>query len=141
VSDVPKYFTHYWKNQTWEREWELWETSPENYPLNHAADNKFAERGVALGDYVYPVTVMGGELYLLGRMRVDKVCGFEEAARELGTEDLWEADDHVVSAERPGGAAGASGTVASRRRRRYQRPGVRLRRPSGPTDATRGARA
>jgi hypothetical protein len=30
---------------------------------------------------------------------VDKVYGFEEAARELGTEDLWEAEDHFVSTE------------------------------------------
>lgn len=96
---MPRYFTHYWKNETWEREWELWEASPDGCPLNHAADNRFAERGVGPGDYVYPVTVAGGELYLMGRMKVEKVCGFEEATEELGTDDLWEAEDHVVSAE------------------------------------------
>ncbi len=96
---MPRYFTHYWRNETWERERELWETNPEGYPLNHAADNKFAERGVGAGDYVYPVTLARGELYLLGRMKVEKVCGFEEAAEELGTEDLWDANDHVVSTE------------------------------------------
>ncbi|MDP9475371.1 MAG: HNH endonuclease [Actinomycetota bacterium] len=96
---MPRYFTHYWRNGTWEREWELWKTSPDDYPLNHAADNRFAERGVGPGDYVYPVTVVEGELYLLGRMRVDKVCSEEEAAKKLGTRDLWEAGDHVVSTE------------------------------------------
>ncbi len=61
---MPRYFTHYWRNETCEREKELWETNPEGYPLNHAADNRYAERGVAAGDYIYPVTVVEGELYV-----------------------------------------------------------------------------
>ena len=55
---MPRYFTHYWKNETWEWEWELWETNPDDHPLNHVADNKFAERGVGPEDDVYPVTVV-----------------------------------------------------------------------------------
>ena len=49
---MPRSFTYYWRNETWERE--LWEANPEGHSLNPAADNKFAERGVGAGDYVYP---------------------------------------------------------------------------------------
>ncbi len=91
---MPRYFTHYWKNDTWENESRM---SSGDDALEHVADNKFVERGLEPGDFVYPVTVMDGELYLLGRLEVGKVCDFSEAASILGTENLWEATDHVVA--------------------------------------------
>src|SRR5829696_1148324 len=94
---MTRYFTHYWKNDTWERERQQ-TISEVRGDLEHAADNKFLERGVRPGDFVYPVTVMEGVLYVMCRLEVEKVCDFDEAASILGTTDLWEADDHIVAA-------------------------------------------
>lgn len=90
---MPRYFTHYWKNSTWKNARRV---SAPGEPLTHVADNKFVERGVEPGDFIYVVTVMDGELYLLGRLEVGKICDFDEAVSALGTEDLWEASDHVI---------------------------------------------
>ncbi len=65
--------------------------------MDHVADNRFVDRGVQPGDFIYAVTVMDGELYLLARLEVGKICDFDEAASILGTEDLWEASDHVIA--------------------------------------------
>ena len=93
---MPRYFTHYWKNSTWEFTRRL---SGPDETLDHVADNRFVERGVGRGDYIYAVTNMQGELYLLGRLRVGRVCDRDEAARALGTDDLWDASDHVLASE------------------------------------------
>lgn len=91
---MPRYFTHYWKNSTWENSRRM--SAPEEM-LGHVADNQFVERGVEPGDFIYAVTVMDGELYLLARLELGKICDFDEAASILGTEDLWEASDHVIA--------------------------------------------
>jgi hypothetical protein len=96
---MPRYFTHYWKNETWEYHKDLWEKSLSEDLLRHVADNKFVDRGVKTGDYIYPITVMDGTLYLLGRLKVGEVCDFEEAASTLGTTELWEARDHIIASE------------------------------------------
>lgn len=93
---MPRYFTHYWTNDTWEN---AHRSSAPDAPLEHTAGNRFVERGVGPGDFVYVVTIIKGELYLLGRLRVGKVCDTNEAIRTLGTRDLWKASDHVVASE------------------------------------------
>jgi 5-methylcytosine-specific restriction protein A len=67
--------------------------------LSHTASNQFVERGIESGDFLYPVTVMEGALYVLGWMKVGRVCSAEEAASILGTYDLYDASDHTVAAE------------------------------------------
>jgi hypothetical protein len=96
---VPRYFTHYWKNETWEEHKHLWESDPQGVFLDYAASNNFVERGVDPGDFLYPVTIIDGALYLLGKLEVDKVCDFEEAASTLGRDALWEADDYAIAAK------------------------------------------
>jgi hypothetical protein len=93
---VPRYFTHYWKNETWEKRKQLRESGTQEGFLYYAASNSFVERGVKRGDVLYPVTVVGGTLYLLGRLEVDRICDFEEAASMVGTGDLWEARDYAI---------------------------------------------
>ncbi len=44
------------------------------------------------------MTVVDGVLYVMCRLEVGRVCGFEEAASILGTRDLWDAEDHIVAA-------------------------------------------
>jgi hypothetical protein len=58
---LPRYFTLYWKNETWERDKD-YTLSGARGLLEHVADNKFLKRGVESGDFVYPVTVMEGVL-------------------------------------------------------------------------------
>src|SRR2546422_7418524 len=87
-----RYFTHYWSNDTWADE-----SIQEGEPFRHAASNLFRSRGVAVGDFVYVVTVLEGRLFLAGRIEVDRVLGQEEAEALIGQEPLWPAEDHVVS--------------------------------------------
>lgn len=96
---MARYFTHYWKNSTWQREKECTESGFRERFLNHIADNRFVERDVEFGDSVYPVTVIEGVLYVMCKLEVSEVCDFEEAARRLGTRDLWEASDHIIAIE------------------------------------------
>ncbi len=91
-------FTHYWTNETWKRERRLQQAGRAGDRLDHIAGNQFVKRGIESGDDVYPVTVLDGALYLLGRLEVDRVCDTGEAARLLGTTDLYEADDHIIAA-------------------------------------------
>src|SRR5437667_5175611 len=86
-----RYFTHYWKNETWDEN-----SHQEGEPLRHAADNQFRLRGVAVGDFVYVVTVIAGRLFLLGRIEVDRILGQEEAEAAVGA-TLWQADDHILA--------------------------------------------
>lgn len=85
------FFTHHWRIQTWQEQ-----ADREGLPLNHLAGGEFRKRGVAVGDYLYPITVIDGAMYVMGRMRVDRYTTQEEGEREL-KETLWPAPDHVLS--------------------------------------------
>ncbi len=91
---MPRYFTHYWSNQTWNQQKKY---SDENNLLNHTAGNLFNERGIATGDEIYIVTVIKGRLYLCGKLIVSKICDRDEAAANLHLEDLWEAREHIIA--------------------------------------------
>jgi hypothetical protein len=96
---MTRYFTHYWLNQTWERERNRDYESGGGY-LNHIAGNLFEERGVHAGDIVYVVTIIKGALYVCGKLVVGTMCDVDEAAAILNCEpeDLWEADEHIIAA-------------------------------------------
>jgi len=92
-----KYFTHYWTNETWEREknrnliGEL---------LDHTAGNLFKKRGVGIGDAVYIVTVIKGKLFVCVKVIVSKICDEAQAAKILNDYELWEnATDHIITSE------------------------------------------
>ncbi|MGE3595805.1 MAG: HNH endonuclease [Dehalococcoidia bacterium] len=84
-----RFFTHYWQNDTWAAHGEG--------QLNATASNQFRRSGVAPGDAVYVVTVIEGILYVGCRLVVDEVVSRREAARRLGTSDLWNASDFVLA--------------------------------------------
>jgi hypothetical protein len=90
---MPRYFTHYWRNDTWDYECSQ---GLEGQPLEHAGSNLFRTRGVSSGDFVYVVTVRKGTLYLLARMHVKGLCDYEEAVDKFG-DDVWDATDHVIA--------------------------------------------
>ena len=89
----PRHWTHYWSNDTWDRE----KAISEGDGYRHTAGNQFRKRGVSPGDSIYLVSVFEGRLFLGARMRAGQVLGQEEAARILGTTELWAADDHVIA--------------------------------------------
>src|SRR5437764_1485926 len=90
---MPRYFTHYWKNETCR------DHEPDSgEPLDYIAGNMFCERGVKEGDVVYVVTVKRGRLFLIGRLTVEQICSPAEAARIIETEDLWPAKEHIIAA-------------------------------------------
>ncbi len=92
---MSRYFTHYWKNLTWYQH----QGTGEGAPLNHTAGNLFRRQGVDVGDVVYVVTVLNGNLYLCGKMIVGMISDAHQAAKSLGCqpEDLWEASEHIVA--------------------------------------------
>src|SRR5271165_5769115 len=89
---MKRYFTHYWKNKIWD-----YEVGRSDKTVSHTASNMFRNRGISKGDSVYIITVKRGQLFLLCKLTVAYICGFEKAARLLKTEDLWEAEDHIVA--------------------------------------------
>jgi hypothetical protein len=64
--------------------------------LAHTASDQFRARGVAPGDAVYVVSFHRGVLRVLGRLDVDRVVTRTQAQRALGTQNLWEAADHLL---------------------------------------------
>jgi hypothetical protein len=66
-------------------------------PLIHTAGNQFEKRNVQPGDYIYVVTVVNHQLYLIGRLQVDRICSQIEAEHILKTTNLWEAGEHAIA--------------------------------------------
>jgi hypothetical protein len=91
---MPRYFTHYWRSRTLEQ----YRVSGD-VGLEYVADNKFVERGVEPGDVVYPVTISGGTLYVIGRLEVERVCSLREVQGHLGYEPSWKASDYLIAVE------------------------------------------
>ena len=79
----------YWKPEVAQR--------TEDEPLiAHAASDQLDKVGV--GDVLWIVTSEGpDDLILVGRLRVDRIVGQEQAQRELRRTDLWEARYHAIS--------------------------------------------
>ena len=87
---MTEYYTHYWKNETWDENAEF------NDGLQHVADNKFRDRGVQVGDWIYVVTVKKGILFVAGKLRVDRIVSLAEAIELFGG-SVWPAKDHIIS--------------------------------------------
>ena len=79
----------YWKPQTVNL------TLARGGSLDHAASEQLHR--VSTGDTLWIVTVRSGSLRLIARLRVGHVTDREGASRLLGTDDLWEANHHVVA--------------------------------------------
>lgn len=67
---MSRYFTHYWTNTTWERERAH---GDEGTVLKKFYGNQFTSRDVRPGDSVYAVTVLGGDLFVLCRVAVERI--------------------------------------------------------------------
>ena len=91
---MTRHFTHYWANETAEAARASGRTR-----LDYVAGNRFAERGVGVGDVVYPLTVEGGVMRLLGFLEVDEVCGPQRARERLGHDPEWKASEYLLAAD------------------------------------------
>jgi Domain of unknown function (DUF3883) len=91
VQSVPHYFTHYWKNKTWEEERAIGYEHFEG-----TAGNDFRKRGVEPGDFIYVITVIDGKLILGGGIEVVAILTQTEAEEAYGGE-VWPAEDHAVA--------------------------------------------
>ena len=92
-------FTHYWSCETCD---DMAEGKHEGKKLRHTAGEDFNRHRVLFGDQIYVVNVRRGILYLIGRMRVAKVCNQSEAEAALKDDGLWEATEHVIAVARSG---------------------------------------
>jgi hypothetical protein len=90
---MKRHFTCYWTNATCKGHADY-----EGNPLEHTSGNRFVKSGVESDDSVYVVTVRKGLLYLIGRLTVARICSRAEAQEVLGTDDLWDAKDHIIAA-------------------------------------------
>jgi hypothetical protein len=88
---MKRYFTHYWKNTTWDAN-----SDSVGGLVCHTAGNMFHRRSVASGDVVYVITVRRGRLYLLGRLTVGRICSHRQA-QELFGPDIWKAQEHIIA--------------------------------------------
>src|SRR5438045_1300568 len=91
---MPRFFTHYWRNRTWE--WNRKHAAAGEL-LDHTAGNIFQEHGIRPDDIVYVVSVIKGSLYVCGKLVVGKISDFDEAADILNYEP-WLADEHIFAA-------------------------------------------
>lgn len=84
------YFTHYWEAETCHRH-----DDSGDYLLEGIAGNQFLRRGVAPGDTVYIVNVLGGRLRLLSRITIDKIVSEQEAKKKFG-DDVYPGKDQCL---------------------------------------------
>lgn len=92
--------------RAWTTHWQIRFWTPavndEGAPIVTAGSNVFRQRGVAIGDSVYVVSMKAGELYLGGRMTVEGIVSREEAIRLTGCENLFDASEWIVTSEEGG---------------------------------------
>lgn len=87
-------FTYLWTNRC---RLNMIEAGCEGEPTDIAAGNVFTKRGIRKGDAVYIVTVNGGNVYLVGRMKVKRIWDREdwEAGPGRDNPNLWDGDEVI----------------------------------------------
>jgi hypothetical protein len=90
-----RYFVQLWAQS--QNKWLQEKEVLAHKPLYHTAGNQFKKRNVQPGDYIYIVTVVNHQLFLIGKIQVDRVCSQIEAERILKTTNLWKAGEHVIA--------------------------------------------
>jgi hypothetical protein len=92
-----RYWTNHWLHRSWRGD-----VNAEYEPICHAASNNFRRRGVSPGDIVYIVSLADGQLFLGGRMTVQRIVSREQAARIQQTDNLYEGEEHIIGEEGEG---------------------------------------
>jgi HNH endonuclease len=95
MARLPRYFSHYWLEETcrWEKEHYTGE------PFRHTASNLLRKRGVEPRDFIYGWSFSGGKLLLVGRMQVGRFVSQREADALYKAAEgwAWKAADHIFA--------------------------------------------
>ncbi len=81
---MPRYLTLYWQNETCR---ECRAEGGEGSRRKRLLSNQFRRMNVAPGDFIYSVTILDGDLYLLGRIEVAEVDDCVDI--QLPSESSW----------------------------------------------------
>ncbi len=95
---MTSYFTQYFKNDTWRKN-EIYN----GQPILHTCGKHLRERGIKPGDVIYPVTIFDGQLFLGGRLIVDRYVTQAEAKAhvpEQRFQDHQEVGQHMIADRR-----------------------------------------
>jgi|GEM_PF-4774905 len=92
-----RYFTQYCPNEDWFEEQEILEREPDARLFDYTASSLFKKRGVAVGDFLYLVTVLSGRLYLAGKLEVGKIVSLTQAQQRFPGERLFQVSDHLFA--------------------------------------------
>lgn len=91
---MPRSFTLYWSKSLCD---DMYLDGLSGEILDYTAGSRSELGGVRHGDQIYVVTVIRGDLFLIGRMTVADVFSNPEQAEALLGYEAWEADLHVVA--------------------------------------------
>lgn len=92
-----RFFTQYCPNEDWFQEQVELEENPNARLFDYTASSLFLKRGVAVGDFLYLVTVISGRVYLAGKMEIGEIVSLAEAARRFKGERLFQVSDHLFA--------------------------------------------
>ena len=94
---MQRYWTCHWRFAGWNHA-----ANPEFHPVFYAGSNMFSTRGVDVGDAVYIVSLSKGQLYLGGRMTVDRLTDRANAVRATGNHNLFDAAEWIIGSKNNG---------------------------------------
>lgn len=92
-----RFWTCCWKFRYWRAD-----SNSEYESVGRSAGNNFTKRGVSPGDVVYIVSLSEGQLFLGGKMTVDRIMGHHDAMDFFGDEYLYDANEHLIGVDRSG---------------------------------------
>jgi hypothetical protein len=91
---MPRSFTLYWSKSLCD---DMYLDGLSGEILDYTAGSRNELGGLRHGDQIYVLTVIRGDLFLIGRMTVADVFSNPEQAEALLGYEAWEADLHVVA--------------------------------------------
>ena len=92
-----RFWMCHWKNRLWRND-----VNVEYKQVSRAAGNSFTKRGISPGDDVYIVSLAQGQLFLGGRMTVERIVSRQEAVTIFGNPNFYEAEEYVIAVDGSG---------------------------------------
>jgi hypothetical protein len=96
--EAVRFWTCHWQISSWRDD-----VNSEYAPIISSGSGSFKRRGVSVNDVAYIVSLSDGQLLLGGRMRIRQiVLSRDEAVRILDNDDLYEANEWIISDKQSG---------------------------------------
>ena len=89
---APQFWTTHWQQSFWNPK-----SNVDGAPIQGAGSSVFGQRGVAVGDVIYIISLAAGHLFLGGKMQITEIVSRDEAAEILGSENLYDANLWAIS--------------------------------------------